>query len=337
MAIPVRSRLRSLMTAAVCLLTAAAGVAPAAAADTTPARSGCGRPTVGTEAESALLARTIGPAARQVCFQVTPTAGPETFTISGAAGRIDIRASSLSAASEGAGWYLKYVVHADEGLGDFHPEVPSILPAPPETITQSSSATNRYEGNDTQDGYTNPYMSWAEWQNMLDMYALHGINQVYVLPGTDAVYENVLQDYGYTADQARAWIPLSGTQPWWVMQNLSNDTEPIPQALLDADVALAKKIVERCKQLGITPVIPGYFGTVPTDFAAKNATADNGNPPYVIPQGTWSGTQRPSWLAPTDPLFPQVAADYYRQADALFGTSTMYRMNPLQEGETPGP
>lgn len=335
MAIRLSSRLRPLMIAATCLLTAAVGVAPAAAGSA-PARSGCGRSAVGTEAESALLSRTIGPAARQVCFQVTPTAGPEKFTISGAAGRIDIHASSLSAASEGAGWYLKYVVHADPGLGNFHPEVPRILPAPPRTITQSSNATNRYEGNDTQDGYTNPYMSWAEWQNMLDMYALHGINQVYVLPGTDAVYEDVLQDFGYTADQARAWIPLSGTQPWWVMQNLSNDTEPIPQALLDADAALAGKIVERCKQLGITPVIPGYFGTVPTDFAAKNATADNGDPPYVIAQGTWSGTQRPSWLAPTDPLFPEVAADYYRRADALFGSSTMYRMNPLQEGGNAG-
>ena len=335
MAIHTRSRLRPLMLVATCLLTAAVGVAPAAASSTS-ARSGCGLSAVGTEAESALLSRTIGPAAGQVCFQVTPTVGPEKFTISGAAGRIEIHASSLSAASEGAGWYLKYVVHADEGLGNFHPEVPEILPAPPQTITQSSTATNRYEGNDTRDGYTNPYMSWAEWQNMLDMDALHGINQVYVLPGTDAVYENVLQDYGYTADQARAWIPLSGTQPWWVMQNLSNDTAPIPQALLDADAALARKIVERCKQLGITPVLPGYFGTVPTDFAVMNATADDGNPPYVIPQGTWAGTQRPSWLAPTDPLFPEVAADYYKQADALFGSSTMYRMNPLQEGGNAG-
>ncbi|MBS2548986.1 alpha-N-acetylglucosaminidase C-terminal domain-containing protein [Catenulispora sp. NL8] len=335
MATHARRRLRSLMIAAACVLTAVVGV-PTAAASAAPDRPGCGRSAVGTEAESALLSRVIGPAARQVCFQVTPAGGPETFSIHGVPGRIEIRASSLSAASEGAGWYLKYVVHADEGLGDFHPKVPHVLPAPPEAITQSSNAANRYEGNDTQDGYTNPYMSWAEWQNLLDMYALHGINQVYVLPGTDAVYEKVLEDYGYTADQARAWIPLSGTQPWWVMQNLSNDTAPIPQSLLDADAALASKIVERCKQLGITPVIPGYFGTVPTDFAAKNSTADNGNPPYVVPQGTWGGAQRPSWLAPTDPLFPKVAADYYKQADTLFGGSTMYRMNPLQEGGNAG-
>ncbi|MGH3167994.1 MAG: alpha-N-acetylglucosaminidase TIM-barrel domain-containing protein, partial [Trebonia sp.] len=307
---------------------------PVTAAHAAPAPGACGRTVIDTAAETALLTRTIGAtAAKQVCFQVDPVARAKgTFTISGSPGRIIIRATSLPAASEGAGWYLKYVVHADEGLGNFHPKVPRILPAPPGTITESSSATNRYVGNDTQDGYTNPYMSWAQWQNMLDMYALHGINEVYVLPGTDAVYEKVLEDFGYTADQARAWIPLPATQPWWVMQNVSNDTGPIPQSLLDADATLGREIVQRSEQLGITPVIPGFYGTVPTDFAAKNSAAGNGQPPHVVAQGEWNGTQRPSWLDPTDPLFAQVAADYYRQANATLGSSTMYRMNPLQEG-----
>jgi hypothetical protein len=167
---------------------------------------------------------------------------------------------------------------------------------------------------------------------MLDMYALHGINEVYVLPGTDAVYEDVLQDFGYTADQARRWIPLPATQPWWVMQNVSNDTGPISQSLLDERATLGREIIARCEQLGITPVIPGFYGTVPTDFATKNATADNGQPPYLVAQGKWNGSQRPSWLSPTDPLFAKVAADYYKDANALLGSSTMYRMNPLQEG-----
>jgi alpha-N-acetylglucosaminidase len=332
-------RVRLLLVAIACLLAAATSLPAAAAhagtvAPVAPAAWGCGRSAGGSGAGTALLRRTIGEAAaRQVCFQVNPsTDGADKFTISGSPGSILIRASSLSAASEGAGWYLKYVVHADVGLGEFTPKVPTILPAPAGAITQTSSAKNRYEGNDTQDGYTNPYMSWAKWQHMLDMYALHGINEVYVLPGTDAVYEKVLQDFGYTGAQARSWIPLPATQPWWVMQNLANDTAPISQALLDARAALGKKIVERCKQLGITPVIPGYFGTVPTDFATANATADNGNPPHVVDQGTWNGTQRPAWLDPTDPLFAKVAADYYTQADALLGSSSMYRMNPLQEG-----
>lgn len=324
-------RVSLVLMAVVCLIAAAVGL-PTTRADAAPG-GGCDRSSPGDRALTAVLKRTIGaPAARQICFDVRDAAGPETFTISGSPGHVAIRASSLSAATTGTGWYLKYVVHAAVNMGNFTPNVPRLMPAPKSPITHSSSAKDRYEGNDTQDGYTNPYMSWSKWQNMLDMYALHGINEVYVLPGSDAVYEEMLQDFGYTADQAKAWIPLPATQPWWVMQNLSNDTAPISQRLLDDRAALGRKILKRCKELGITPVLPGYFGTVPTDFATVNSTASNGNPPHVVPQGTWNGTQRPAWLDPTDPLFPKVAASYYRHADKLVGSSAMYRMNPLQEG-----
>lgn len=74
-------------------------------------------------------------------------------------------------------------------------------PAQPDRVSRLGF---RYLGNDTHDGYTDPYMGWDQWQSMLDIYALHGINQVYVLPGTDAVYQQVLQDFGYTAEQTRA-------------------------------------------------------------------------------------------------------------------------------------
>ncbi|GAB3388499.1 hypothetical protein GCM10027568_09570 [Humibacter soli] len=284
-----------------------------------------------------MLTRTIGAKAKQICFSIAPSStDSDSFTVSGTTGAIRITATSPSAASEGAGWYLKYVVHADVNLGSFTPKVPAKLPAPPTPISQTSNASDRYVGNDTQDGYTDPNMGWSGWQQLLDMYALHGINEVYVLPGTDAVYERVLEDFGYTADQARAWIPQPAAQPWWVMQNMSNDSTPISQSLLDSRAALARKIVARCKELGITPVLPGYFGTVPTDFATANTQPD-GTTPLVIPQGTWSASlTRPSWLAPTDPLFASVAADYYKHADSLLGTTTMYRMNPLQEGGKTG-
>ncbi|WP_446664113.1 alpha-N-acetylglucosaminidase TIM-barrel domain-containing protein [Flexivirga sp. B27] len=323
-------RVSSVLIAIVCLMAATVGL-PTTRADAA-GHSGCDSRSPDGRALTAVLSRTIGHAARQVCFDVKQSAGPEKFTISGSPGHIRINASTRSAATTGAGWYLKYVVHADVNLGNFTPNVPRVLPAPKAPISHSSSVQHRYEGNDTQDGYTNPYMSWSKWQQMLDMYALHGINEVYVLPGSDAVHKEMLQDFGYTAAQAKAWVPLPATQPWWVMQNLSNDTAPISQALLDDRAALGRKIIQRCKELGITPVLPGYFGTVPTDFAEVNSTASNGNPPHVVQQGTWNLTQRPAWLDPTDPLFPKVAASYYKHADKLLGKSAMYRMNPLQEG-----
>ncbi|MFG1905650.1 alpha-N-acetylglucosaminidase TIM-barrel domain-containing protein [Kribbella sp. NPDC048928] len=284
-------------------------------------------------AQQALFARVAGRvAARQVCFEIRPAAdGVERFTISGHRGHVTISATTASAANQGAGWYLKYVVHAAANLGNPHPVVPTPMPAPARPITQTANTANRYLGNDTHDGYTDPYMGWDQWQSMLDIYALHGINQVYVLPGSDAVYQRVLQDFGYSAAETRAWIPLPTTQPWWAMQNVSNYGAPISQALLDQRAALGRRIADRARGLGIVPVLPGFIGTVPQDFAAHAPAGTK-----VIPQGNWSGQPRPAWLAPTDPFFAEVAASYYRHADELLGKSSIYRMNPLQEGGSSG-
>ncbi|MFF0343251.1 alpha-N-acetylglucosaminidase TIM-barrel domain-containing protein [Kribbella sp. NPDC004875] len=311
---------------------------PATGAVAVPAPPGAGTPDCrasarSTQAQQALLSRVAGTvASHQVCFEIKPsTDGAERFTISGRTGHVTISATTASAANQGAGWYLKYVVHAAANLGNPHPVVPTPMPAPSEPITQTANAANRYLGNDTHDGYTDPYMGWDQWQSMLDIYALHGINQVYVLPGTDAVYQRVLQDFGYTAEQTRAWIPLPTTQPWWAMQNVSNYGAPISQELLDQRASLGRRIADRARELGMVPVLPGFIGTVPTDFAAHAPVGTK-----VIAQGTWSGQPRPAWLAPTDPFFAQVAASYYRHADDLLGKTSIYRMNPLQEGGSSG-
>ncbi|WP_254712432.1 alpha-N-acetylglucosaminidase C-terminal domain-containing protein [Humibacter ginsenosidimutans] len=78
------------------------------------------------------------------------------------------------------------------------------------------------------------------------------------------------------------------------------------------------------------PVIPGYFGTVPTDFAQRNPGAN------VVAQGTWSGYERPSWLDPTSTLFDKVAADYYSISSQLIGDAGAYKMDPLHEGGKSG-
>ncbi len=75
----------------------------------------------------------------------------------------------------------------------------------------------------------------------------------------------------------------------------------------------------------MTPVFPGYWGTVPVDFGVRNPGAD------VIAQDLWVGYQRPSWLNPASPLFRQVAADYYAIAEQVLGASTIYKMDPLKE------
>ncbi len=295
----------------------------------------CGAAIGASPAELAahrVLERVIGPtAAAQVSMTLPPTpvtgAAPvEEFTISGSPGNIAIQATTPSALTQGAGWYLKYVAHADLVLRGKNPMLPAQLPAPASIIRQSASVAHRYAFNDTNDGYTDPNLPWEDWENELDLMALHGINEMYVTVGTDYVYYQLLQKYGYSADELRRWIPDPAHQPWWILQNLAGGDFPITEALLAKRATLGRRIADRARELGITPVFPGYWGTVPADFASRNAGAD------VIPQDIWFGYPRPGWLNPVTPMFRQVAADYYAISAQVLGASTMYKMDPLHEG-----
>jgi hypothetical protein len=288
-------------------------------------------------AAHALLERVIGTsAAAQVALTLVPAtvgangAAVEDFTIAGTTGAIDIRASTPSALAQGAGWYLKYVAHADLFLRGTRPVLPAALPAPLAPIHRVASVAHRYVFNDTNDAYTDPNLPWGDWENTLDLLALHGVNEVFLTIGTDAVYYELLQKYGYSAAELQQWIPDPAHQPWWVLQNLSGSRAPISPALLAKRAQLGRRIADRARELGITPVLPGYFGTVPIDFAQRNPGAD------VVAQGTWVGYERPAWLDPATPLFQRVAADYYAISRQLLGATSMYKMDPLHEGGVAG-
>jgi alpha-N-acetylglucosaminidase len=282
------------------------------------------------DAAHRVLERVIGAdAAAQFDLTLTPSGNapsPEAFFVSGSDGRIAIQATSASALTQGAGWYLKYVARADLVLRGSRPVLPAVLPAPSSVIHRTASVPHRYALNDTNDGYTDPNLPWEGWENQLDLMALHGINEVYVTVGTDYVFYRLLQKYGYSVEELRRWIPDAAHQPWWVLQNMSGGDFPITESQLSRRADLGRRIADRARELGMTPVFPGYWGTVPVDFGVRNPGAD------VIAQDLWVGYQRPSWLNPASPLFRQVAADYYAIAGQVLGASTMYKMDPLHEG-----
>ena len=142
----------------------------------------------------------------------------EEFTISGSAGSIAIQGTSPSALTQGAGWYLKYVAHADLILRGIRPVLPAQLPAPSGLIRKAASVANRFALNDTNDSYTDPHLSWEGWENELDLMALHGINQAYITVGTGYVYYQLMQRYGYSAEELRRWIPDPAHEPFFISQ-----------------------------------------------------------------------------------------------------------------------
>jgi alpha-N-acetylglucosaminidase (NAGLU)-like protein/F5/8 type C domain-containing protein/alpha-galactosidase-like protein len=278
------------------------------------------------------LERLVGPSrAHQVTLRTIDKAtGKDRFEIRAERGRLVIAGTTPAVQLTGFGWYLRHVAHVDIAINGSQTNLPHRLPLPSAPIAEDSSVDHRFALNDTNEGYAGPYLSWAEWQRRIDVLALHGINEMLVYEGQDAVYQRTFAEFGYTRDEMRQWIPQPGHQAWWLLQNMCCTGSPISQQLIDQRTVLARKMTDRLRELGMTPVLPGYFGTVPTDFEVRNPGAN------TIPQGTWNLLERPDWLDPTDPVFGQVAATFYRVQSELFGDSTMYKMDLLHEGGKPG-
>lgn len=293
---------------------------------------GGGAAGAGSLSATARAARRLLPSHwTQFTFQDVPKQdGADVFRVSGREGRIVVAGSTPGAQLAGLRWYLKHVARANITWAGHQLRLPERLPGVADPVARRANVPHRFVFNDTNDGYTGAYEDWDYWQRELDVVALHGYNEVLVTMGADVVYHRALQAFGYDDAELRAWIPGPAHQPWWLLQNLSVFGGPSSAHLLWQRAELGRRIAERVRELGMTPVFPGYFGTVPPGFADRNPGAE------VVPQGDWMGFARPDWLDPRGEHFARVAAEFYRVQGELFGDSTMYKMDLLHEGGRPG-
>ncbi|MFD9904137.1 alpha-N-acetylglucosaminidase [Streptomyces sp. NPDC059063] len=284
-----------------------------------------GKPGAAAAAARRLLPRH----ADQLAFEALPGTR-DTFRVSGERGAVVIAGSTPAVQLKGLYHYLKHSARANITWAGRQLDLPKLLPDPGRTTTRRANVPHRFVLNDTNDGYTNAYHDWSYWERELDVLALHGYNEVLVYVGADAVYHRVFQEFGYGDAELRAWVPGPAHQPWWLLQNMAAFPHPVSRQLLARRARLGRRIADRLRELGMTPVLPGYFGTVPPDFAGRNPGA------RTVPQGNWVGFRRPDWLDPRTDAFARVAAAFYRVQNDLFGPSTMYKMDLLHEGGKPG-
>ena len=314
------------------------------------------------EAVVALIKRVGGKsAAGKFKFVLEPSLNydKEVFVIGSEDGKVLIKGTTISAITTGIGWYLNNYAHINIAWnslnektvsGDKYADL-SNIPVPTTTETRTSDAMYRYYLNTCTFGYSMTSWTWKRWQQEIDWMALHGINMPLQLVGMEEVWrkfltmeENGARKYGYTDAEAKAFVAGPAFIAWWAMNNLEGWGGTAPgsksgynnlagaggvqdDAWYARQKALAKQITDRQRELGMQPVLPGWSGMVPTNFASKSGYATRAN------GGNWAGDfVRPLLLNVSNANYAEIAADYYKCLHEVMGESQYYSMDPFHEG-----
>ncbi len=300
---------------ALCTLFAASFASPAYAAESTRNNR---------NAVHRLMERIHPGLSKKIKVEITPDT-LDVFEITQQGRYPVIRANSELSAAVGLNWYLKYVAGVHLCWGNMHPNIPARLPSVPSPIRKSTSLPMRYYLNYCTHSYSMGFWDWNRWEEEIDWMALHGINMPLAITGTDVVWRNVLRRLGYPEEKIDSFIAGPGFQAWWLMNNLEGWGGPNPAEFYDRQEMLARKIVQRMREYGMHPVLPGYSGMVPHD-AREVLGLDVAN------SGRWCSYNRPAFLQPTDKDFQRIAATYYDELTRLLGKSRYYSMDPFHEG-----
>lgn len=255
--------------------------------------------------------------------------GKEVFRLQTINGKLLIQASSISAASTAYNYYLNNYCHQSISHCGDNLFTLKTLPPVNKVISVSSSFQYRYALNYCTYNYSMSFWKWKQWEKELDWMALNGVNLMLAVNGTEIVWQKILQDFGFTDAEIKAFIPGPAFTAWWLMGNLEGWGGPVTNTLIQQQYQLQKKILARMKVLGIEPVLQGFYGMVPVALQQKYPKAAISN------QGKWvSGFQRPSILLPQDSLFKKMAASYYGHLKALYGDCKFLGGDPFHEGGT---
>ncbi|MFD7307871.1 alpha-N-acetylglucosaminidase TIM-barrel domain-containing protein [Promicromonospora sp. NPDC059942] len=277
-----------------------------------------------------------------------PPASAATFRAEG--GRLTIRATDPVAASVALGRYAR--THLGTRLTWSRPRVGAgHLPDAPRTAVSSPQAV-RYYLNVVTFGYSTPFWGWDRWEREIDWMALHGVTHPLMLVAHEAVLTETFRRAGLPDAEAAEWIGGAAHFPWTFMGGMHSFGGPLPARWAERRVDLARRILARMRELGMTPVLPGFGGHVPPVLAGQGlAQQDLGQqgpgqqgpgqqgPAQVqgqpVDEIEWQGWHIPL-LHPESPRFQKLHATFAAVQRGLLGPGTgFYAVDPYIESVPP--
>ncbi|WP_350347400.1 alpha-N-acetylglucosaminidase [Agromyces sp. G08B096] len=184
----------------------------------------------------------------------------------------------------------------------------------------------RYHLNVVTHGYSTPYWDWARWERELDWMALHGVTHPLILTAYEVVLADTLRRAGVSDADAASWVGGAPHVPWMSMGGMHDFGGPLPAGWAEARTDLARRILTRARELGMTPVLPLPGGHVPRSLAGPDTD-----------EIEWQGWRTPM-LAPDSPAYARLLAEFFdvqRERLGDPGPSPVFAVDPFIESLPP--
>ncbi len=273
--------------------------------------------------------------------------GKDVFVITAQNGMPCIKGNNQLSVATGINWYLNHYAHINLTWNNLTTDLSLVtLPVPGSEEVHECNTTYRYDFNTCTFSYSMAFWTWDRWQKEIDWMALHGINAPLNLVGLDVVTRNFLKELGMSDSDIAAYVAGPGFIAWFAMNNLEGWGGTINSPTTGVDMSgnpdwwytrqeqLCKNMLQRMRELGMQPVIPGFSGQIPNSLSNYSITGFSTGD--VINGGTWAGGYtRPDILHPNSSSYATLAPIYYKHLEAIMGVSEFYSMDPFHEGGLP--
>lgn len=189
----------------------------------------------------------------------------------------------------------------------------------------------RYFGNMCTFSYSFVWWEWPQWERFIDWIALNGFNTVLMPLGQEAIWRDIFMGLGVERDELNEYFTSQAYLAWHRMGNLKAYGGGLSDAQMLNDLNLAKRIINRLLELGITPILPTFAGFVPDQLEK------------LFPSSKF--TRLPCWnnftsetscllsVSPFDPLFQKIGSLFLRHQKKMFGgdITNLYSADPFNE------
>lgn len=257
------------------------------------------------------------------------TSEKDFFRITSKDGKLYIKANNYVAAFHGLYCYLKKYCNVQlSWCGNQEIHIDKLVMFDGEFKKEIEQKYRVYMNYCTLD-YSMCWWDFARWEKEIDFMAMNGINMPLAVVGTEAVWYETLQEFGFTKEEALHFISGPAFWAWQLMTNIDSYLPPENENYIYERMELGKKILDRYLEFGMYPIQQGFSGHVPALLKEKYPHAK------ILMQRGWCLYPKTAQLDPLDPLFSEFGTVYLHKMKELFGNHHFIACDPFHEGTPP--